>query len=138
MRRQARLLMVLALEAMVGLGLFGCGNQSRTPAKTAFPVVLVERTVTVAAGGGGANVTFSGNSGWSIRIALKAGKITAVPYGFLECQGGTGAYQPPQQTASNGQNSVVVTPTQSGTFTLTLFDGENQGGTVTVKVERLS
>jgi hypothetical protein len=99
---------------------------------------LVQQAVTVAGGGGGANVTFSGNNGWSIRITLTASKRTTVPYGFLECQSGTGVYQPPQETASNGQNSVVLTLTQTGTYTLTVFDGANQGGTVSVKVERLA
>ena len=137
MQKQARVLTALGLGIMVGLGLLGCGHNS-SPARPTFPVVLVQQAVTVAGGGGGANVTFSGNNGWSIRITLTASKRTTVPYGFLECQSGTGVYQPPQETASNGQNSVVLTLTQTGTYTLTVFDGANQGGTVSVKVERLA
>jgi hypothetical protein len=122
---------------MVGTGLLGCGKGG-PPGPAAAPTVLVQQTVTVAGGGGGATVTFAGTSGWSIRITLAAANNTSVPYGFLECRAGTGVYQPPQETASNGHNSVTLTLTQTGTHTLTVFDATNHGGAVAVKVERLS
>ena len=138
MDKQARLIVVLSVCVMVAMGLLGCGGKNTSPAKPSFPVLLVEKTVTVAGGGGGANVTFDGSSGWSIRITLTATQSTMMPYGYLECQVGTGTYRPPEESAKNGQNSDVVTLAQTGTYTLTIFDGENKGGTVSVKVERLS
>ena len=131
-----RLLMIFSLWAMVAAGLGGCGEDNSRGA-LALPEVLVQQTVTVARGGGGANVTFTGRKGCRIRIMLTATKSTMTPYGFVECQPGTGMYQPPQESAANGQNSAVVTLTQTGTYTLTVFDGANEGGAVSVKVERL-
>ena len=138
MEKQARLAVVLGVCVMVAAGLLGCGGTSTSPEKPTFPAVLAEKTLTVAGGGGGANVTFAGSSGWNIRITLTAAPNTMMPYGFLECQSGTGTYRPPEESAKNGQNSDVVTLAQTGTYTLTVFDGENKGGTVSVKVERLS
>jgi len=138
MNKQARSLLVLNLCMTVGIALCGCGGKNKAPATPAFPLVLAERTVAVAGGGGGANVAFSGNKGWSIRITLTATDSATVPYGFLESEPGTGVYQPPQDTARNGHNSVVLTLSQTGAYTLTVFDATNRGGTVSAKVERLS
>ena len=132
----SRLLMIFGLWAMVVAGLCGCGDDN-SDGTLALPAVLVQQTVTVPGGGKGANVTFSGRNGRRIRIMLTATKSTMTPYGFVECQPGTGTYQPPQESAANGQNSAVMTLIQTGTYTLTVFDGANEGGAVSVKVERL-
>lgn len=137
MEKHARLRMVLNLCLMMGVGSFGCGTAT-APAPSALPGTLVEQTATVPGGGGGANVAFHGESGWRIRITLTATTKNMTPYGFLESQAGSGQYQPPQETENHGQNSVELTLAQTGDYTLTVFDGMNQGGTVAVKVERLS
>jgi hypothetical protein len=97
--------------------------------------VLVEQDVTVPGGGGGFDVSFSGNNGQRIRITLRASNTSMQPYGFLVNPDDTGEYTPLNDTAQNGENMSEVTLNQTGTYVLTIFDGSNIGGAVHVRVE---
>ncbi len=127
----------LSVCVVLTIGLFGCnGGSSSSPT---FPMVLIEQSVTVAAGGGGADVVFSGSNGQIIRITMKAATNSMEPYGYLtNPDGATGEYYPPLGSAQNGQSSAEVTLTQTGSYNLTVYDGSNQGGIIVVTIERLS
>lgn len=95
--------------------------------------VLVNRTVNVAGGGGGAAVRFSVNAGQRVRITLQSNDRRMLPYGHLSHPGGE-VYFPPNSNARAGYNSGVAALRHSGQYTLTVFDGTNRGGQVNVKV----
>jgi len=99
--------------------------------------ILIDQTVTVPGGGGGVDVTFSGSSGMGIHITLICTNVSLQPYGYLQAPNGSGAYIPPLETASGGQNSADTTLDQNGTYTLTIFEGENIGGAVHVTIEEI-
>lgn len=96
--------------------------------------VLVDRTVTVAGGGGGVERSFNASSGQRIRIVLPASTASMQPYGHLQYPSGTSTYSPPLETAAGGANKIEVTLNQSGAYVLTIFDGSNQGGTVSLRI----
>jgi hypothetical protein len=102
-----------------------------------LPRELVRETVTVGPGGGSADVTFRACRGWTVRIDLVATDATMEPYGFLECPESEGVYQPPNEGATAGGNGADVSIDHSCTYTLTVFDGTNQGGTVEVIIQRI-
>jgi len=95
---------------------------------------LVDQAVTVPGGGGNAEVSFNGTNGQRIQIDLTASNADMQPYGSLQYPDGTSVYNPPINTAANGANKAEITLNQSGGYTLTVFDGSNQGGTVSVKI----
>ncbi len=102
------------------------------------PKILVNQVVNVPGGGGGGEVSFYATSGQTIRITLTAAQTSMLPYGHLETPDGSGEdYLPPLETASNGSNTIQVTLTQTVTYRLVIFDGSNEGGNVTVRVELL-
>ena len=132
MKTKSVVLMFPSLCLVVVVGLFGCGGDGDNSSAT----VLVDENVTVGSGGGSANVSFSGTSGQNIRITLTASS-SMDPYGNLGYPDGTGVYTPQNEMSQNGVNSSDVTLNQTGTYTLTVFDGTNQGGAVHVRVEVL-
>lgn len=95
---------------------------------------LIDKTITVPGGGGSAEVSFKASKGQKIQILLSASNSSIQPYGSLQYPDGTSVYNPPINTAANGANQVEITVDQTGQYTLTLFDGSNQGGTVSVKI----
>lgn len=107
----------------------GPGQESATP-----DPVLLDQTATVPGGGGSAEVAFEASSGQRIQILLSAANPSVQPYASLQSPDGTSVYNPPINTAANGANQVEIAIDQTGQYTLTLFDGSNQGGTVAVKV----
>ncbi len=96
--------------------------------------VLVDQTVTLPGGGGSADVSFTASSGQRIQITLTASNASMQPYGNLQYPEGTSQYTPSINTSANGTNKTETSLDQSGQFGLTLFDGSNQGGSVSVKV----
>jgi hypothetical protein len=103
------------------------GNASTLP---------VDVMVTVPSSGGGVDVTFSGSSGTRIRITLSCSNTNLRPYGYLQAPNGSGDYTPPNN-ASNGQNSAETVLNQNGTYTLTIYEGENIGGQVHVVINQI-
>jgi hypothetical protein len=101
------------------------------------PVTLVDRTVTVPAAGGGADVTFNASNGQTIRITLTGDPNTMQPYGHLGYPDASSTYFPAHGNESNGVNTGDLLLTQTGGYTLTVFDGANLGGQVAVLVVRL-
>jgi hypothetical protein len=99
--------------------------------------ILLDQTVTIPGGGGGADVSFKASSGQRVRILLTASNAGVEPYGSLQYPDGTSVYNPPINTAVNGANQVEIPINQTGQYTLTLFDGSNQGGPVAVKITAL-
>lgn len=97
------------------------------------PSMLVDKTVNVGPGGGAAEVTFSATSGQRIQILLSAAP-SMQPYANLQFPDGSAVYNPPINTAANGANQAEFVANQTGQYSLTIFDGSNQGGTVSVKI----
>jgi len=101
-----------------------------------IPVTLVSQSVNIAPQGGGQQVTFSGTTGQTIRITLTAAAGSAMePYGQLQLPDTSTLDTPPIGTVQNGANTSTVALTQTGTYTLFIFDGSNLGGQVAVLVE---
>lgn len=98
------------------------------------PGTLANQVVFIGPGGGWASISFQGSSGQRVRITLTASNTAVRPYEYLENPDGTGSYTPPMNTAHNGVNSAEVNLTQTGLYVLTIFDGSNLGGNVTVLV----
>lgn len=96
--------------------------------------VLIDQTVTIPGGGGSAEVSFSTSGDQRIQIVLTASNPAMQPYGNLQYPDGTSQYNPPLNTAANGVNQVEVMLNQTGQYVLTVFDGSNQGGPVSVKI----
>ena len=110
------------------------GQQPGAPGPAPSELVLIDQMVTVAGGGGSAEVSFTASTGQRIQILLSASSPGMQPYGNLQYPDGTSQYNPPLNTAANGTNQVEINLNQNGQFTLTIFDGSNQGGTVSVKI----
>jgi hypothetical protein len=132
-----RSLSAVALAAIVA----ACGeDEAGSPGPLNLPV---DTEVTVAADGGAATVMFRGTSGQTVRISLTATPLSLPatlphqPYGSLATPGGGESYTPPSESASNRQNTADVALTETGTYTLTVFDGTNQGAKVRVRIERI-
>lgn len=97
--------------------------------------VFVEPSVYVGPGGGYADVAFKTAQAGRIRISL-TGAAALMPYGFLQGPGYSD-YFPPMGTSNNGVNVGEVNLGQAGNFILTVFDGNNNGGNVNVRIEVL-
>jgi len=128
---RSSLAVMAVLMLVVAPGITGCSSSDDGGGGT----VLLETEVSVAAGGGSATVFFQGASGQRVRIAL-SGPANTQPYGYLEPPGGTATYTPPN-TGSSGTNEAEVDLTVTGQFSLTIFDGANVGGVISVKVTLL-
>ncbi len=96
--------------------------------------VLLDRMFIIPGGGGSAEVAFKASNGQRIQILLSASNTAVQPYASLQSPDGASVYNPPINTAANGANQVEIPLNQTGQYTLTLFDGSNQGGSVSVKV----
>jgi hypothetical protein len=131
MKKRSTAITLLSLCPVLAMGILGCGKDVSPPGADR---VLVDEEVTVGVGGGLAEVSFPGTSGQSIRITLR-GSRSMDPYGYLEYPDGEGTYTPENEKSKGGVNQSDVTLKQTGTYTLTVFDGTNQGGRVRVKVE---
>ncbi len=109
------------------------GGQGPAPSELS----LIDQTATVPGNGGNAEVSFKASNGQRIQILLSTSNPGMQPYASLQYPDGTSVYNPPINTAANGANQVEIMINQTGQYTLTLFDGSNQGGTVSVKVVAL-
>lgn len=96
--------------------------------------VLVNKTVTIAGGGGGAELSFNASTGQKISITLKAANTSMEPYGYLEYPGGSADYYPSLDTVKNAANTIEIRLNRTGQYNFTIFDGSNQGGDVLVKI----
>jgi hypothetical protein len=143
---RSALSVVAALGVCVGSALAGCGKDSTAPSD---PSILAESDVNVGSNGGAGHVYFTvdsiGTSGLEVRITLKATSTSVVgviatmqPYGYLVSPSGAEGYTPPLETAQNGQNTADLTLTELGRYELTVFDGSGAGGTVHVKVQKVT
>jgi hypothetical protein len=121
------------VEISVGVSLAFLGGCHRAPSN---PSAVLDRTVSVGPGGGHGDVTFEATRGQKVRITLTGSKKTMEPYGNLEPPDGSGEYFPPNGGSKDGVNTGVITLSQTGRFTLTVFDGSNGGGSVHVVIQR--
>ncbi len=100
-------------------------------------ILVLDQVVSVAGGGGFAQVVFNATSGQRIRITLTGVPNNMEPYGNLEYPDGNNVQVPPINTAVNGTNMADVTLNPTGEYRLDVFDGANAGGNVTVRIELL-
>ena len=127
----------LAVFLLVSVtGMIGCSSSDDNSGGGVPGAVLLNENVAVAGGGGSATVFFQGEAGRTIRITLSGPSATA-PYGFLEPPGGEATYTPPNNGRA-GTNEADVNLTVTGQFSLTIFDGNNAGGTIRVQVRVLT
>lgn len=122
--------------AVIAIALFAAACGPSTPAG-APSSVLVDKTVNVGPGGGAAEVSFNATSGQRIQIVLTAANPGMQPYANLQSPDGSAVYNPQINTAANGSNQAEFVANQTGQYSLTIFDGSNQGGNVSVKVVAL-
>ncbi len=109
---------------------FAC--QAKVGAETTS--IQVEKTVLVAPAGGGADLSFDASKGQNVRITMTS-PASVQPYGHLDMPDGTAEYLPKNETSKPGFNTGEWVVKQSGKYKLTVFDGNNTGGSVYVKVE---
>ncbi len=129
-----KLILILTLATALALFTAACGPTA--PAGGPSEGILVDKTVAVGSGGGAAEVTFNATNGQRIQILLSAA-ANMQPYANLQFPDGTAVYNPPLNTAVNGLNQAEFVANQSGPYSLTVFDGSNQGGQVSVKITAL-
>ncbi len=130
--------LIFAMITIVTLITIACNVLSASPrAQDPSSPILLDQTATIPGGGGSAEVAFKASSGQRIQIQLSASNTAVQPYASLQYPDGTSVYNPPINTAVNGVNQVEIPLNQTGQYTLTLFDGSNQGGAVSVKVVTL-
>lgn len=127
MRNLKAVFFTLVVSA-IALG-FGCRNAS-----TGEPKTLLDKTVSVGASGGYAEVSFEALKGQKVKIELTAASETMEPYGHLKRPGGKEEYRPAIETAKNAVNASDFIADKKGRYGLTVFDGSNLGGKVTVTV----
>ena len=127
----------LILATFFVLALITAACTPAAPSTAPAEQVLLDKTVNVGAGGGAAEVSFNASSGQSIHITLTAANSGMQPYGNLQYPDGTAMDNPPLNTAVNGSNQAEFVANQTGQYSLTLFDGSNQGGQVSVKIVAL-
>jgi hypothetical protein len=106
------------------------------PPPSAAGRLLVNRTLNVAGGGGGTSLKFTVRAGRRVRITLRSDTPQVRPYGHLS-HSRWEAYFPLNSTARPGYNQGVTLLRHGGSYTLTVYDGSNQGGRVNVKVVAL-
>ncbi len=128
--------LIFAIVTVLVLIMIACNMISSTSSNTQEPsnLILLDQTAAIPGGGGSTEVSFKADSRQRIQILLSASNATVQPYASLQSPDGTSTYHPPINTAANGMNQVEIPLNQTGQYTLTLFDGSNQGGTVSVKV----
>jgi hypothetical protein len=124
-------LIPLALYLFLSLITLSCGLGS------SGGKILVEKEIEVPGGGNTAEVVIKGEVGQHILITLEAKNSPVEPYGYLTYPDGSGDYVPSIDTIKEGKNSVKITLSQSGDYTLAVMDGSNQGGKVSIKIEVL-
>jgi hypothetical protein len=136
---------IAALGVCVTGALAACSKG--TDPVSADPSILVEKDVNVGSNGGAAYVTFTGTSGVVIRITLTATSSSLLsianttgmqPYGALESPSGASEYTPHLINVQSGHNTSDVSLTESGRYTFTIFDGSGAGGTIHVKIQKIS
>jgi hypothetical protein len=128
--------LALALTAAI-LCLACCASSPRVLPPVRGVQVLAETVVRVAGEGGYANIPFTAKAGQRILITMLSESNEMEPYGSLEPPEGEGFYTPENGRSVQGLNSSEVTLAKGGTFTLTVFDGSNRGGSVQVRIELL-
>lgn len=96
--------------------------------------IQIDKTVTIPGNGGSAEITFDISNGQWTHIVLSAGSPGMQPYGSMQYPDGISVDCPPITTTANGTNQADILLTDPGRYTLTLFDGSNQGGPVSVKI----
>ena len=97
--------------------------------------VLVLTKVNVPANGGSAEVMFQAIAGQQLQISLTGRLTSMVPVGNLVGPNGSQSATPDASGASNGFNTAQVDIPQTGTYRLEVFDDNQKGGAVTVRVE---
>lgn len=117
--------LVLAVSVLA-IG-FGCEKGTAGEAK-----VILDKTVSVGAEGGSAEVSFKAVKGQKLKIELKAESSNMEPYGFLHKPDGKEEYRPAAETAKDAKNESEFTAAKNGRYNLTVFDGANAGGKVSV------
>jgi hypothetical protein len=95
---------------------------------------LADQMVMIPGGGGFAEITFTISNEQRIEIILEASNPGIQPYGSLQHPDGRTEDCPMITGVQNGRNDVEIPISQSGQYTLTIFDGSNQGGDVHVVV----
>lgn len=96
--------------------------------------IQIERTVNIPGAGGSVEITFDISNGQWTHITLSGGNPGMQPYGSMQYPNGISVDCPPITTTANGTNQTDILLTDPGRYTLTLFDGSNQGGPVSVKI----
>ncbi len=132
----SRKMFLLALGAF-GLLLSSCVTAPRELPPVRGTRVIADERVMVGSAGGYATIPFDAQANQKVLILMLSEAATMEPYGYLETPDGEGAYTPENGRAVNGQNSSEVTIGSSGRYTLTVFDGANEGGRVHVRIELL-
>ncbi len=127
---------LLVLSA-VTLVLSSCATTPRDLPPVRGIAVIADEEVMVGSAGGYGTVPFDAEAQQKVLILMLARATTMEPYGYLETPDGEGTYTPENGKAVNGWNSSEVTIPSGGHFTLTVFDGANEGGSVHVRVELL-
>lgn len=134
MIRSTKFRLVLVPAMVLAAFVLGSG----CPQQSSGTSVLVDQTVQVAPAGGGAEVSFSGTAGQIISITLTGTPAAMEPYGDLQVPGSASIAAPANGASAGGVNTANVTLTQTGQYTLIVFDGANLGGSVAVKIETVS
>lgn len=106
------------------------GGQGPAPSDS----IMIDQMVNVPGGGGSTEIGFDISSGQWVHIQLTAGNPGMQPYGSLQYPDGVSQDFPLLETTANGANEGDILLTDNGHYTLTLFDGSNQGGPVSVKI----
>ncbi len=106
------------------------GGQGPAPSQS----VQIDQKVNIPGGGGSVEITFDISSGQWVHIQLTAGDPSMQPYGSMQYPDGASVDYPSLNTTANGMNQADILLTDNGRYTLTLFDGSNQGGPVSVKI----
>jgi hypothetical protein len=70
-----------------------------------------------------------------IKVTMSSPSSSVEPYGYLDMPGGDGRYVPSNETAKPGSNVGELEARQAGQYQLTVFDGANHGGEVSVIVQ---
>lgn len=108
--------------------------QGSGPGTVRTQSIQIDQMVNIPGGGGSVEITFEISSGQWVHIQLTAGNPGMQPYGSLQYPDGTSQYCPQLETVANGMNQIDILLTNNGRYTLTFFDGSNQGGPVSVKI----
>lgn len=124
--RTAKIILLVMVVSGLAIG-FGCRSASTGETKT-----LLDKTVSVGAEGGSAEVSFNAVKGQKVTIELKAASANMEPYGFLHKPDGKEEYRPVVETARDAMNKAEFVATRAGRYNLTIFDGSNSGGKVSV------